>query len=198
MKPGFFRGNAVTILVFCGFAWTIWTRHQGDDAPAPAPPIAASVSTPAPAGDWVAARNDIYVERTQDPAVRTIHTDPANPIFVYNRDMVPGVTRTVICPDPGPMLATRSAVAGNDMTALTAAAEGHHCILAMTASGPVTAVHLQRLVQVQFQIIVGEDFDTGQPLRLEPPDQPYWAISTQLGTVPDNDRLEPLIAAAFR
>lgn len=183
-------------------AWMFWPQDRpaapvaqqvvaATTAPAPTP---AATGAPTPAPDFPGVR---YLPGG-DPAIRAVETDPDNPVLVYARDMRPDVTSWVICPQPDPLIRARGAIAAGDPQALDAAVSGQGCFLATDGHGAVTAVHVQSLARVRWDWLVGTDLDTMTPQRLENSGREDWALSTQLGTMPGNRRVEPLIEAAFR
>lgn len=136
-------------------------------------------------------------EATADAAIKGVVTDPENPVLVYVRDMRPAVTRFVLCPEADTMLRVRGAVGGDDIQAISMAAEGEGCFLASDGHGAVVAVHVQNFVRVQFNWPAGNDIDSGAEERLENSGREYWVMSSQVGTMFGNERIEPLISAAF-
>lgn len=136
-------------------------------------------------------------EATADAAIKSVVTDPEEHVVVYVRDMRPEVARFVLCPEADTMLRVRGAIGSNDIQAVSLAAEGEGCFLASDGHGPVVAVHVQNFVRVRFNWLAGNDFDTGAEERLEYSGREYWAISSQVGTMYRNERIEPLISAAF-
>ena len=143
-------------------------------------------------------RSDLVFSMTENHNVRLVATDPEEPIFVYVRDMRPEVNGYVICPDVEIMSNVRFAAGSDDQRQLDMIAAGKGCLVARDGWGYAHAVHILNFVGIRFRHLVGNDFDTGSRVEFEDPDQIYWAASFQVGTMPANDRVEPLIRAAFR
>ncbi|SUZ33911.1 hypothetical protein ROE7235_03692 [Roseibaca ekhonensis] len=131
------------------------------------------------------------------PGVREIvRNDDTNPM-VYVRDMSPGVTGFVLCPNPDHLIFGRRSVVENDIEAVARRIQGEGCFIANDGWGRLTAVHSQNVVRIQFWWLVGTDFDTGIEERLERSGRQYWAYSYQVGTMGENERVEPIIRSAF-
>ncbi len=136
-------------------------------------------------------------QATQDPAIRTVVTDPDNPIIVHIGDMRSEVTRFVLCPEVETLMRARSAIFVGDLEGLSAAAGGQGCFLASDGRGTVTALHVMSYAQISFVWLAGNDFDTGAPERLENSGREYWAMSTQTFNTFGGEAIPQLIQRAF-
>lgn len=143
-------------------------------------------------------RADLAFSTTDDHNTRLVETSPDDPIVVIIGDSQPDVTGYLLCPDPLTVEEARFAMSEGDRSQLDDVSRGKDCFIAAAGWGYVVAVHRLNLVEIRFLGLAGNHYDTGEYEEFEGAEPVYWAASYQVGTMPDNDRVEPLIRAAFR
>jgi len=163
------------------------------------PMAALCLLAPVAALGEITDRPGLEFEATEHPMIKQVILPEGDGIFVYLRHMRPEVTVYFVCPDHDDMLEVRHMLSGGDGD-LHDFVLGKGCIAATGGHGLVTHVHGSRVLKVDYWHLEGHDIDSGSDIDIEHPEQDYWAMSVQLGTMftsPVNQRVEPLVNLAF-
>lgn len=126
-----------------------------------------------------------------DPSIAPVEEQYAH-VAIFN----PG-EKALLCPSADTMMHARTAIFAGDLNQIISATEGEACLLGEAGSwGMIIAAHRNNYAQMRFSWLVATEIDTLNEVRLESPDQLYWAFSFNLRDRSSN-KVDPALEAAF-
>lgn len=126
-----------------------------------------------------------------DPSIAPVEEQYAH-VAIFNAG-----EKALLCPSADTMMNARTAIFTGDINQIVAATEGEACLLGEAGSwGMIIAAHRSNYAQMRFSWLVATEIDTLNEVRLESPEQLYWAFSFNLRDRSSN-KVETVLEAAF-